>query len=170
MAGLMACTRKEEAKPLPTETPEQVVQKFYMYIAEGGLKTTEEAYKLVSSRRSELPQGKFKDIIKQYPAGMKVKIKSSKIENDRAMVLIDCDVPSKFGTCITESQVNLEIDPKVNAWRIDFSGDTYDELNQIKAEAAKSSAGTSPRETGKGQENHTDHTGHESHEGHEGKK
>lgn len=167
LAGLLACTRKEEAKPLPTETPEQVVQKFYMYIAEGGLKTTEEAYKLVSTKRTVLPQGKFKDIIKQYPVGMKVKIKSSTIENDRAMVFIDCDVPSKFGTCITESQINLEIDPKVNAWRIDFSGDTYDELEQIKAEAAKNQPAPAPQGGGKGQDNSTDHS---SHEGHEGKK
>lgn len=161
---LVACAKREEAKPLPVETPEQVVQKFYMYIAEGGLKTTEEAYKLVSTKRSVLPQGKFKDIIKQYPAGMKVKIKGSKIENDRAMVFIDCDVPSKFGTCITESQINLEIDPKVNAWRIDFSGDTDNELEQIKAEAAKNQTGTAPAGGDKGHEGHTDHSGHEGHE------
>mgnify|MGYP000385808442 CR=1 FL=1 len=159
---LTACAKKEEAKPLPTETPEQVVQKFYMYIAEGGMKTTEEAYKLVSTKRSVLPQGKFKEIIKQYPAGMKVKVKSSKIENDKAMVFIDCDVPSKFGTCITESQINLEIDPKVNAWRIDFSGDTYDELEQIKAEAAKTQP--APQGGGQGQKEHQDHQGHENHD------
>jgi len=157
----MACAKKEEAKPLPTETPEQVVEKFYMYIAEGGLKTTEEAYKLVSTKRSVLPEGKFKDIIRQYPVGMKVKVKGSKIENDKAMVFIDCDLPSKFGSCITESQINLEIDPKVNAWRIDFSGDTYDELEQIKKDTAQNQPAASPQA---GDQGHEDHKGHEGHE------
>ncbi|MDH4101426.1 MAG: hypothetical protein OEV28_12735 [Nitrospirota bacterium] len=161
LTGLMACAKKEEAKPLPTETPEQVVEKFYMYIAEGGLKTTEEAYKLVSTKRSVLPEGKFKDIIRQYPVGMKVKVKGSKIENDKAMVFIDCDLPSKFGSCITESQINLEIDPKVNAWRIDFSGDTYDELEQIKKDTAQNQPAASPQA---GDQGHEDHKGHEGHE------
>lgn len=162
----MACAKKEEAKPVPAETPEQVVQKFYMYLAEGGMKTTEEAYKLISTKHSVLPEGRFKEIIKQYPPGMKVKIKSSKIENDKAVVILDCDIPSKFGACITESQMNLEIDPKVNAWRIDFSGDTFDELEQIKADAAKDSPATAGRATDSdaGHEGHKEHADHKEHE------
>lgn len=149
--GLTGCSKTEETVALPAETPEQVVEKFYQYIAEGGMKTTEAAYKLVSTKRVTLSEGRFKEIIKKYPPGMKVAIKSTEIKKDTAIVILDCELPSQFGQCVIESEVHLELDAVANAWRIDFTGETYDELEQLKAEG-----GTSPTQS--------DHAEHDQHQ------
>lgn len=161
---LFACgPAKEASKPQPAETPEQVVAKFYQYIGEGGLKTTEEAYKMVSTVHSTLHEGRFKEVIKRYPPGMKVTIKGTSIDKDRAKVSIECSMPSAFGAYLTQSDIHLDLDPKLNAWRIDFSGDTYDEVDHIKAESGQTAGKDAGQAGHEGHKADGDHKGHEEH-------
>lgn len=109
----------------PKESPEEVVKKFYAYVQEGGTTTLGEAYKLCSSKYYKLPEDRFKDIVSKYSKDMKVNIIGSKIAKDKAVVKIECKVPSSFGgDFIQESDVNLDLDEKTNSWKIDFTGET----------------------------------------------
>jgi len=109
----------------PAEGPEDVVKKFYAYIKEGGPTTLGEAYKLCSTKHYEQPEDRFKDTVSKFSKDMKVNVLGSKIMKDKAVVKIECKVPSVFGgDFVQESDVNLDLDEKTNSWKIDFTGET----------------------------------------------
>lgn len=115
------------------EKPEEVVKKFYSYIAEGGPTTLKEAYKLVSAKHYKLNEEQFKGITSQYSKDMKVNIVSSDIKRDIAIVNIEYSVPSAFGgNFTTQTELHLDLDEASNAWKIDFTGETYNnEIGQV---------------------------------------
>ena len=122
----------------PAESPEDVVKKFYAYVQEGGPTTLGEAYKLCSSKYYKLSEDRFKDIVSKYSKDMRVNVIGSKIVKDRAVVKIECKVPSSFGgDFVQESDVNLDLDEKTNSWKIDFTGETQPESREESAAGAK---------------------------------
>lgn len=122
IATLSGCSRTSNQ---PAESPEDVVKKFYAYVQEGGPTTLREAYKLCSSKYYTLSEDRFKDIVSKYSKDMKITVVGSKIVKDRAVVKIECKVPSSFGgDFVQESDVNLDLDEKTNSWKIDFTGET----------------------------------------------
>lgn len=126
IATLSGCSRTSKQ---PAESPEDVVKKFYAYIQEGGPTTLGEAYKLCSSKYYKLSEDRFKDIVAKYSKDMKVNVIGSKIVKDRAVVKIECKVPSAFGgDFVQESDVNLDLDEKTNSWKIDFTGETQADI------------------------------------------
>jgi len=109
----------------PAEAPEDVVKKFYAYIKEGGPTTLGEAYKLCSTKHYEQPEDRFRDTVSKFSKDMKVNVLGSKIMKDKAVVKIECKVPSSFGgDFVQESDINLDLDEKTNSWKIDFTGET----------------------------------------------
>ncbi len=109
----------------PAESPDDVVKKFYAYIKEGGPTTLGEAYKLCSTKQYKLPEDRFRDIVSKYSKDMKVNVIDSKITKGKAVVKIECKVPSSFGgDFVQESDVRLDLDEKTNTWKIDFTGET----------------------------------------------
>lgn len=141
IAVLSGCSRMSSQ---PAESPEDVVKKFYAYVKEGGPTTLGEAYKLCSTKHYQLPEDKFKDIVSKYSKDMKVNVIDSKITKDKAVVKIECKVPSSFGgDFIQESDVRLDLDEKTNSWRIDFTGETQESGREER------SGGTAAKEGGK---------------------
>ena len=109
----------------PAEAPEDVVKKFYAYIKEGGPTTLGEAYKLCSTKHYVQPEDRFRDTVSKFSKDMKVNVLGSKIMKDKAVVKIECKVPSVFGgDFVQESDINLDLDEKTNSWKIDFTGET----------------------------------------------
>lgn len=115
------------------EKPEEVVKKFYSYIAEGGPTTLKEAYKLVSAKHYKLNEEQFKGITSQYSKDMKVNIISSDIKKNIAIVNIEYSVPSAFGgNFMAKTEIHLDLDETSNTWKIDFTGETYNnEISQV---------------------------------------
>lgn len=108
------------------EKPEEVVKKFYSYIAEGGPTTLKEAYKLVSAKHYKMNEEQFKGITSQYSKDLKVNIVSSDIKKNIAIVNIEYSVPSAFGGDFkTQTEIHLDLDEATNTWKIDFTGETY---------------------------------------------
>jgi|SRR3972149_10659959 len=119
----------------PAESPEDVVKRFYSYVQEGGPTTLGEAYKLCSTKYYKLPEDRFKDVVSKYSKDMKVNVISSKIVKDRAVVKIECKVPSAFGgDFVQESDINLDLDEKTNTWKIDFTGETQPDSRQERSD------------------------------------
>ncbi|MEE9614302.1 MAG: hypothetical protein V3W31_05020 [Thermodesulfobacteriota bacterium] len=118
----------------PTETPEEVVARFYAYVEEGGTTTLGEAYRLISKKHYEMHEDIFKNMVKEYPKGMDVKIIGSTVEDGVAVVTIEYRVASMFNDYfITQTDINLEMDEESNSWKIDFTGETYDETPSMYA-------------------------------------
>lgn len=115
------------------EKPEEVVKKFYSYIAEGGNTTLKEAYKLISTKHYKMNEEQFKGITSKYSKDMKVNIISSDIKKDIAVVNIEYSVPSAFGgNFTTKTEIHLDLDKASNTWKIDFTGETYNnEISQV---------------------------------------
>ncbi len=112
----------------PEESPEEVVKKFYAYIKEGGNTTLGEAYKLISKKHYVLDEDIFKNLVSKYPKDMEVKIIGSSIMKDKAVVTIEYRTASSFGGYFTtQTDINLELDEESMSWKIDFTGETYDE-------------------------------------------
>ncbi|HHL39718.1 MAG TPA: hypothetical protein ENJ37_04370 [Deltaproteobacteria bacterium] len=125
---LLAVTACTETRTPPVETPEQVVERFYAYVAEGGGTTLGEAYRLVSSKHYKLDEEIFKNLVSRYPKNMGVRVVSSDVKDVTAVVTIEYDLESSFGgTFTTQTDVYLELDEEENAWKIDFTGESTDE-------------------------------------------
>lgn len=122
--GTFAYQYSGSVKIKTSETPEEVVKKFYSYIAEGGSSSISEAYKQISSKHVTLTEDKFKGIVLNYPKDMTVKIISSKVLKDRAVVTIEYKCTSAFGgdVCV-KTDINLDLDEKSRSWKIDFTGE-----------------------------------------------
>lgn len=115
---------------LPEDGPEIVTKRFYELISaaklEGGTTTASEAYKLVDTRVSNLTVTQFLEIIKRYPEKFAVDVGKAEIKGTQALVSISYKLPSSFGGDYTVQEVlPLNIDPVANAWKIDFTGDSY---------------------------------------------
>lgn len=122
--GVYAYQYSGSVKIKTSESPEEVVKKFYSYIAEGGSSSISEAYRHISSKRFTLTEDKFKGIVLNYPKNMVVKIIGSKVVKDRAVVSIECKTASSFGGDITvTTDINLDLDEKARSWKIDFTGE-----------------------------------------------
>lgn len=123
--GVYAYQYSGSVKIKTSESPEEVVKKFYSYIAEGGSSSISEAYRHVSSKRFTLTEDKFKGIVLNYPKNMVVKIIGSKVIKDRAVVTIEYKCTSAFGgeVCVT-TDINLDLDEKSRSWKIDFTGES----------------------------------------------
>lgn len=113
----------------PSEGPEEVVKKFYSYIKEGGPTTLTEAYRLVDTKAVD--EDSFRKTVSSYPRDMEVKVLKATIEEDggkRAVVTIEYSIESSFGGHMNAStDINLKLDEAAKAWKIDFTGDTYNE-------------------------------------------
>lgn len=122
--GFLAYQYSGSVKIKTSETPEEVVKKFYSYIAEGGSSSISEAYKQVSSKHFTLTEDKFKGIVLNYPKDMTVKIIGSKVLKDRAVVSIEYKCTSTFGgdVCV-KTDINLDLDEMSRSWKIDFTGE-----------------------------------------------
>lgn len=123
--GVYAYQYSGSVKIKTSESPEEVVKKFYNYIAEGGSSSLSEAYRQISSKRFTLTEDKFKGIVLNYPKNMVVKIVGSKVIKDRAVVSIEYKCTSAFGgeVCVT-TDINLDLDEKSRSWKIDFTGES----------------------------------------------
>jgi len=143
-------------KPLPEQSPEVVVEKFYEYISEskirGGSLLIREAFKLTSGDQSRYGQAKFLEVINNYPAGFKATIVKTEIQDGRAEVAIEYDMASSFGGAYkVGAVVPLIVDEETNTWKIDFRGDTDDQdLDKIKnGYVANDSVETAAKDAGK---------------------
>lgn len=130
--GLMTVACGDTNKPLPEESAEAVVEKFYEFISEakirGGQLLIREAYKLTSGGSSRFEQAKFVEVVNKYPSGFKVVIINSNIQDRHADVTIEYEMSSSFGDSYTLSTVvPLVIDEETNTWKIDFRGDSDDQ-------------------------------------------
>ena len=123
---------ENEEKPLPEQSPESVVEKFYEYISEskirGGTLLIREAFKLTSGGQSRYDQAKFLEVINRYPSGFNATIIKANIHEQHAEVAIEYKMASTFGGAYTiNSVIPLIVDEKTNTWKIDFRGDTDDQ-------------------------------------------
>lgn len=135
IAVLSGCGKRTNQ---PAESPEDVVKKFYAYVKEGGPTTLGEAHKLCSTKYYKLPEDRFRDIVSKYSKDMKVNVIDSKIMKDKAVVKIECRVPSAFGgDFVQESDVHLDLDEKTNSWKIDFTGETQEDTRGERSGAEK---------------------------------
>ena len=126
IGGIYTYQHKGHFKIKTSESPDEVVKKFYSYIGEGGSSSLAEAYKLISTTHFTLTEDKFNGIVLNYPKGMAVKILGSKVLQDRAVVTIEYKIASAFGGDFTATtDINLDLDEKSKSWKIDFTGETY---------------------------------------------
>ncbi|MBF0368446.1 MAG: hypothetical protein HQL52_03220 [Magnetococcales bacterium] len=129
------CGAKEEAPPpLPTETADVVVKRFYELISEaqirGGSLPIREAFKLIDSESSQISQAKFVQIVKRYPSGFQIQVVDTKVsaKEGNAAVTISYKMPSMFGDGYdVQTDVLLKVDKASNSWKIDFTGETDDQ-------------------------------------------
>ncbi|MBI3354936.1 MAG: hypothetical protein HY034_08635 [Nitrospirae bacterium] len=114
----------------PNETPDAVVTKFYEFTSTGGTRAISEAYRLTNAKDVRLTEDRFRDIVKRYPEGMKIKVLKSDIQKDIAKVTVEMSMPSAFGEYKTESYIYLKLDKQANNWKIDFTGELQDDKIQ----------------------------------------
>lgn len=118
---------------LPMEKPEAVVEQFYEFVSEAGIRggtmPIKEAYKMLSSQ-SQMHQQRFVGIIKKYPPGFKVDVMGATINSDKgqAVVGIAYKMASAFGAGYTvNTDTHLVVDKDSNTWKIDFTGESDDQ-------------------------------------------
>lgn len=124
IVSIIGCSRSSAP---PKETPEMVVAKFYEFTGTGGTRAISEAYRLTNAKESKLTEDRFREIVRRYPEGMKVRVLKSDIEKDVAKVAIEMMLPSFFGEYKTETYVYLKLDRETNNWKIDFTGELQDD-------------------------------------------
>ena len=144
-----------DAGSTPGEGPKVVVERLYGYISEakikGGGSPAREAFKLTSAERSRLRVEQFLEVIKKYPPGFKADVGEVKINGTQAFVTISYRMPSMFdGGYTMTAEVPLTIDKTSNAWKVDFTGETYGMDRNAALEAArKGQAEVAPGSTAK---------------------
>ncbi|VAX11293.1 hypothetical protein MNBD_GAMMA26-877 [hydrothermal vent metagenome] len=125
---LVGCSR--DASTPPEEGPEVVVDRFYSYISEakrkGGGSPASAAFKMISSKRSQLVEGQFLEVIRGYPAGFTVTVGKATVTGTQALVDISYKLPSMFDDDYTVNEtVALTIDQATNTWLVDFTNETH---------------------------------------------
>ncbi len=124
----IGCSRSSEP---PKETPDMVVNKYYGFISTGGMRALSEAYRLTTAKENRLTEDRFKDIVRRYPEGMKIKILATDVQkNNIAKVTCEMSMPSSFGEHVTENYVYLKLDKETNSWKIDFTGELQEDKVQ----------------------------------------
>ena len=104
----------------------------------GGGSPAREAFKLISAERSRLRVEQFLEVIKKYPPGFKADVGEVKINGTQAFVTISYRMPSMFdGGYTMTAEVPLTIDKTSNAWKVDFTGETYGMDRNAALEAAR---------------------------------
>lgn len=112
----------------PKETPDMVVNKYYGFISTGGMRALSEAYRLTTAKENKLTEDRFKDIVRRYPEGMKIKVLGTDMQkNNVVKVTYEMSMPSSFGDYVTENYVYLKLDKETNSWKIDFTGELQDD-------------------------------------------
>jgi hypothetical protein len=125
--GGYAYQYKGTVKIQTAESPEEIVEKFYSYVSDGGPTSLAEAYRLLSTKNYKVPEERFKAIVLNYPSDLKVNVIDGNIVENVAVVPIEYETASAFGGVFTvKTEVNLDIDEKTKSWKIDFTGETYD--------------------------------------------
>jgi hypothetical protein len=125
--GGYAYQYKGTVKIQTAESPEEIVEKFYSYVSDGGPTSLAEAYRLLSTKNYKVPEERFKAIVLNYPSDLKVNVIDGNIVENVAIVPIEYETASAFGGVFTvKTEVNLDIDEKTKSWKIDFTGETYD--------------------------------------------
>lgn len=119
----------EANRPLPAETAESVVAKFYERISQarirGGTLLIRDAYKLVDSRRSRITEARFVEVVQKYPTGFEVAVVEATVVERHADVTVEYELSSMFGDSFTvRNVIPLNIDEETNTWKIDFTGET----------------------------------------------
>jgi hypothetical protein len=114
----------------PKETPDMVVNKYYGFISTGGMRALSEAYRLTTAKENKLTEDRFKDIVRRYPEGMKIKILGTDVQKNIAKVTMEMNMPSSFGDYVTQNYVYLKLDKETNNWKIDFTGELQDDTVQ----------------------------------------
>lgn len=141
--AMTGCDHSGDTVALPEDGPEVVTKRFYELISsaktEGGTTTASEAYKMVDVSISGLKVEQFLEIIKKYPEKFAVEVGTAEIKGSQALVPISYKLPSSFGGEFTVQELlPLNIDPKTNTWKIDFTGDTYGMQKEDAIAASKS--------------------------------
>lgn len=141
--AMTGCNPSGDTGTLPEDGPEAVTKRFYELISaaklEGGTTTASEAYKMVDVSISGLKLEQFLEIIKKYPEKFAVEVGTPELKGTQALVPISYKLPSSFGGEFTVQELlPLNIDPKTNTWKIDFTGDTYGMQKEDAAAASKS--------------------------------
>ncbi len=124
--GGYAYQYKGAVKIQTAESPEEIVEKFYSYVSDGGPTSLAEAYRLLSTKHYKVPEERFKAIVLNYPSDLKVNVIDGNIVENVATVPIEYETASAFGGVFTvKTELNLDIDEKTKSWKIDFTGETY---------------------------------------------
>ena len=144
-----------QEKPPPEEAAVSVVEQFYEYISEakirGGSLLINEAYKLTGGAQSRTDRALFLGVINRYHPGFKVDIVESKVRGGHAIVTIEYQMPSSFGSVYTvRTDVHLNVDRQTNTWKLDFRGDTDDQDRATVAKAMQSETSDTPSGTSNG--------------------
>ena len=126
---------------LPGQGPEEVVNRFYAFVSEGGPTSVGEAYKLVA-KESNISEPRFREVVKDYPPGLNVVVTKSVITGETAVVDIEYKVESFFEDEYTvQTSLELTVDREANAWRVDFTGETDTQSKDTAIEGAAEEVG-----------------------------
>jgi hypothetical protein len=131
----------QQNRPLPEESAEAVVEKFYERISQakirGGTLLIRDAFKLVDAERSRLSETRFVQVVEKYPPGFRVNVVDSEIVERHAKVTVEYELSSMFGDSFTvRNVIPLNVDEETNTWKIDFTGET-DSLDLAAARASQ---------------------------------
>ncbi|MHA1165993.1 MAG: hypothetical protein ACTSP0_10505 [Alphaproteobacteria bacterium] len=142
-ASFAAINFGNKEKLLPAESAEAVVEKFYEYVStakiRGGSLLINEAYKLTSGGQTRTDRALFLGIVNRYPPGFKVETLESRIAERHAVVTIEYQLPSSFGSAYAmRTDIHLNVDEETNSWKLDFRGDTDDQDRETIVKAMKS--------------------------------
>ncbi len=142
--ALGACTKNDKVA-LPDTTPDKVVMKFFDLLSDGGKLSNREALNMVSDRHGAISPDNFRRWTENYSNKTKLNIIKTILPespNDDgewiAQVDMTVSAPSMFGgDFTTSSKLNLILDEKDKAWKIDFLAETVNEdhYRSLPAEA-----------------------------------
>ncbi len=136
------CTKNETAK-FPDTAPDEVVERFYGLLGEGGKLSIREAHTMVSTKYRVMDQNDFRRWTENFNKETKYKALETNLPAARnedgdwvATVKLEVKSPSSFGDYFaTTSKVNLILDSEDNKWKIDFMADSIDESGFLSAPA-----------------------------------
>lgn len=130
--GAIAYQYKGSVRIETAESPEEVVEKFYAFIGEGGPSSLDEAYRLLSSGKYAISEDRFKNIVTNYPKDLRVNVIKGRVKDGQAIVPIESKTASAFGGDYTVmSDIVLNLDKKAKIWRIDFRRDSYNAAGEV---------------------------------------
>ncbi len=146
VVGFATINYSDKEMAQPTESAATVVENFYELISEakirGGTSLISEAYKLTDGPQTQTAHAMFLEVVNRYPSGFRVDVVDSVVEGDHAIVTIEYRLPTSFGDVISISTpVHLNVEAETNTWKVDFRGDTDDQIRENFAEAMQGKNG-----------------------------